>query len=81
MKANDQKHKYVVYIKSDKLHNPVRFGDISMQHYKDKFKQYSDLDHGDKKRLQNFKSRFKAQYEKVKSDTGSALYWSWNYLW
>lgn len=85
-KADDGKHKYVAWTASkmgDKylLSAPVRFGALGMEHYKDKFKQYSQSDHKDKKRLENFRSRFGSKYEKIKNDPGSALFWSWNYLW
>lgn len=81
-KANDKKHKYVVYIVDGGVErSPVRFGALGMEHYKDKFKQYSQSDHKDKKRLDNFRSRFGSQYEKIKDDPSSALFWSWNYLW
>lgn len=81
-KANNGKHKYVVYIVDKGVErSPVRFGALGMEHYKDKFKQYSQYDHKDKKRLENFRSRFGSQYEKIKDDPSSALFWSWNYLW
>ncbi len=81
-KANDGKHKYVVYlIFNDKEVFVTKFGDVSMEQYRDRFEQYKHLDHNNKKRYDSFRSRFRLQYEKIKNDPSSGLWWSWNYLW
>lgn len=67
--------KYDVYKNGKYL---VSFGDRNYQHYKDKtpLKAWSVLDHNDKKRRDNYYSRFgkDAKYE-------SAKYFSHKYLW
>lgn len=86
-KSNDKKHKYIVWlitpIDKDKvmLSSPLKFGDIKNEHYFDKFKQYSYLNHNDKKRQEAFKKRFQKLYDKNKNNVKSAIFWSWNYLW
>lgn len=76
-KANGKK-KYVVYLDGRVI---CRFGDSSMQQYKDKFGEYSHLDHKDLKRRDAFRSRFASLYEKNKDNPRSAIFWSWRYLW
>jgi hypothetical protein len=71
--------KYDVFDKDNK--KIVSFGAKNMSHYKDAIGYYSNLDHNDKKRRDNFRSRFKALYEKNKNNKNSAIYYSWNYLW
>ncbi len=58
----------------------VSFGDKRYQHYKDStmLKHYSNLDHLDKVRLKNFRTRFGGM---DRTDKTKALYWSWHYLW
>jgi len=67
--------KYDVYKNGKYL---VSFGDRNYQHYKDKtpLKAWSVLDHNDKKRRDNYYSRFgkDAKYE-------TAKYFSHKYLW
>jgi hypothetical protein len=67
--------KYDVYKNRKYL---VSFGDRNYQHYKDKtpLKAWSVLDHNDKKRRDNYYSRFgkDAKYE-------TAKYFSHKYLW
>ena len=67
--------KYDVYKNGKYL---VSFGDRNYQHYKDKtpLKAWSVLDHNDKKRRDNYYSRFgkDAKFE-------SAKYFSHKYLW
>lgn len=56
------------------------FGQKGMEHYRDTaLGHYSHLDHNDKQRLANFKSRFKKLI--AKKDKKSAMYWSDKYLW
>jgi hypothetical protein len=78
VKKAEGKKKYVVYFEGKII---SRFGDSSMQQYKDKFGKYSHLDHNDSKRRDAFRSRFRSLYEKNKDNPRSAIYWSWNYLW
>lgn len=81
-KANNKKHKYVAYqIVGDELKSPVRFGAYGMEHYKDAFKQYKELDHNDEKRRELFRKRFRKLFEKYQSNPSSALFWSWLFLW
>lgn len=86
-KADNNKHKYIVWlitnIDNEKimLSSPVKFGAYGMQQYKDRFKQYSDLDHNDEKRRELFRKRFRKLYEKNIKNYKSAIFWSWNYLW
>jgi hypothetical protein len=86
-KADDKKHKYISWHMS-KIDNqnvllsaPIKWGAYGMEQYKDKFKQYADLNHNDKKRQDAFKKRFNKLYEKNKENPKSAIYWSWTYLW
>lgn len=77
-KSTGTKKKYVVYLDGKVI---CRFGDASMQQYKDKFGEYSHLDHNDEKRRDNFRARFKSLYEKNKNNPNSAIFWSYKYLW
>lgn len=87
--ANDKKHKYTSYLIDGKeLKRPVHFGAYGMQHYYDKIGYFKNLNHNDKKRLENFRNRFKSTYMKyVQNKTTlierskSPLFWSWLYLW
>jgi hypothetical protein len=54
----------------------VSFGDNRYQQYKDKIGIYKSLDHGDKKRRDNYYARHGKE-----SRLGSAKYFSHKYLW
>jgi hypothetical protein len=54
----------------------VSFGDNRYQQYKDKIGIYKDLNHGDKKRRDNYYSRHGKE-----SRLGTAKYFSHKYLW
>ena len=54
----------------------VSFGDNRYQQYKDKIGIYKDLDHGDKKRRDNYYARHGKE-----SRMGTAKYFSHKYLW
>jgi hypothetical protein len=71
--------KYSVYVTSEKG-NPklIHFGALGYQHYKDKIGLYSDLDHLDKGRRKNYRSRH--QHDRI-NDKNTPGYWSWHYLW
>jgi capsid portal protein len=55
----------------------VYFGQYPYQQYRDKLGYYSDLDHLDKQRRKNFKSRF----ERYRHRKGSSAYFSDQILW
>lgn len=63
----------------------IHFGDKRYQHYKDKLKNYSYLDHRDRDRKKNYLARSKG----IKNKNGeltynnklSPNYWSRNILW
>lgn len=65
--------KYDVYINDKYL---LSFGDDRYQQYKDKLGHYSYLDHNDKKRRDNYYSRFGKQ-----ATPRTAKYYSHKYLW
>jgi hypothetical protein len=54
----------------------VSFGDNRYEQYKDKIGIYKDLDHGDKKRRDNYYARHGKE-----SRMGTAKYFSHKYLW
>lgn len=54
------------------------FGDNRYEHYHDKIGLWSELDHGDEKRRDAYRSRH--QGDRLDDDT-SAGFFSWNYLW
>lgn len=69
--------KYDVY-KNDKY--LLSFGDKRYEHYKDTtpLRHYSNLDHNDEKRRDNFRSRFRRLDHE---NPDKAIYYSWKYLW
>lgn len=77
--------KYLVIFEYKNKVNKVNFGSINHEHYFDKFKMYSNLNHNDKKRRESFRKRFKG----IKLKNGelainsplSGSYWSYRYLW
>lgn len=78
IKSTRKGKKYDVFDGDDYI---TSFGALGMEQYKDKIGLYSDYDHLDKKRLQNFNSRFKKLINKNKNNRYSAMYWSSKYLW
>lgn len=77
-KRNDKK--YDVILPNGKI---ISFGQIGYEQYKDStpLKLYSDLDHNDERRRDNFRKRFYKLYEKNKLNVESPIFWAWNYLW
>lgn len=69
--------KYSVYVKDEKgKPKLIHFGDSRYGQYRDKLGHYKHLDHGDKKRRDNYYSRHGKATSK---DT--AKYWSHKILW
>ena len=77
--------KYMVTTPSGK--KIVHFGDTRYQHYRDStgLKLYSNLDHLDKKRRDNYRTRHKSIMLKngkpAYLDREQPAYWSFHYLW
>ena len=74
--SKSKNKKYSVYVVKNGKTKLINFGQLPYQHYKDKLKKYSHLNHNDKNRLKRYYQRFK----KTK-DKNSALYWSNKILW
>ena len=72
-KSKRQNKKYDVYKNNRYV---VSFGDNRYQQYKDKIGLYKSLDHGDKKRRDNYYARHGKE-----SRMGTAKYFSSKYLW
>jgi hypothetical protein len=72
-KSKRQNKKYDVYKNNRFI---ISFGDNRYEHYKDKIGIYKSLDHGDKKRRDNYYARHGKE-----SRYGSAKYFSHKYLW
>ena len=71
--------KYGVYVKSKSGGiKVIYFGDKKYQHYYDKGKYYSYLNHLDKNRRRLYRIRHKKDNIRDKNMPG---YWSWYYLW
>jgi len=70
--------KYFVYVKSDNKrgYKKIGFGDKRYGQFKDKLGHYKSLDHGDKKRKDNYYARHGKAISK-----DSAKYWSHKILW
>jgi len=70
--------KYFVYVKSDNKqgYKKIGFGDKRYGQFKDKLKYYKHLDHGDKKRKDNYYKRHGPA-----PDKNTAKYWSHKILW
>lgn len=70
--------KYSVYVKSDNKSGMklIHFGDSRYGQFKDKIGHYKSLDHGDKKRKDNYYSRHGKATSK-----DSAKWFSHKYLW
>lgn len=83
-KSNRKYKKYMVRTPKGKI---VHFGDDRYQHYRDRtpLGLYSHMDHGDKKRRQNYLRRSagiaNAQGKLTANDPESANFYSRRYLW
>ena len=75
-KAKAKNKKYSVYVIKDGKKKLINFGQLPYQQFKDKLGAYSNLDHGDKKRKDNYYSR----HGKT-NDKNTALYWANKILW
>lgn len=81
------KSKYFVYVKSDNKRGfkKVGFGHKDYQHFKDKLGYYKRLDHGDKKRRDNYRGRASGIKNKKGEftylDKNTANYWAYRTLW
>ena len=80
-KSKSPNKKYSAILKNKKTGRikTVNFGDIRYQHYRDStgLGLYSNLNHGDNKRRDNFLKRF----EKSSKKKYSASWFAKNYLW
>lgn len=81
-KSPKENKKYRVVLKN-KINGKIKnidFGQIGYEQYKDStpLKLYKNFDHLDEKRLKNFRSRFRNQYN---PNIYSPLWFSWNCLW
>lgn len=77
-KSGRKNKKYDVY-DSDKEKYITSFGDKRYWHYKDKFGDYSHMNHGDENRRINYKKR--AEGIGFLNDPKHANFWAYNYLW
>jgi len=80
-KAKAKNKKYSAILRDTKTNKIkiVNFGQLPYKHYKDStgLGLYKDLDHGDEKRRDSFRARFKeAEKEKY-----SASWFAYHYLW
>jgi hypothetical protein len=71
--------KYDVFDENNKY--ILSYGNINYEHYFDRLKHYSHLNHGDEKRLNQFRKRFYKMYKKNIDNPYSSLLWSWHLLW
>lgn len=86
VKVSDRKNKkYTAWLVSRMndggdvmLTRPVHFGDRRYEHYFDKFGFFSELNHNDKKRRENYRKRHK---NTDIDNPASPAFWSYNYLW
>jgi hypothetical protein len=67
--------KYSVYYDDIYL---TSFGQLPYEQYEDKIGYYRDLNHYDKKRRDNYRTRHR--HDNI-SDLSSAGFWSWHFLW
>jgi hypothetical protein len=67
--------KYDVYYDDIYL---TSFGQLPYEQYEDKIGYYRDLNHYDKKRRDNYRTRHR--HDNI-SDLSSAGFWSWHFLW
>ena len=73
----NKKYKATVY-KDGKVQTTAHFGQLPYEHYKDQtpLKAFKSLDHNDKQRREQFRSRFVSPGKMY-----SPLWFSWHYLW
>lgn len=71
----NKKYRVDIY-KNNKFIKTVYFGDRRYQHYYDQIGMYSELNHGDMKRLQAYYKRHKKPYTEL-----SSSFFSSKYLW
>jgi hypothetical protein len=76
VKSESGGKKFVVKACTDSGEKLVRFGDSSMQHYKEG--NSTAKGHGDSGRRANFRARHNCS---EKTDKGTPGYWSCNYSW
>ena len=76
IKVSTRKNKKYDVYKDDKY--ITSFGDSRYQHYKDLIGYYKNLDHNDKKRRDNYRSRHKNDNI---NDPNYAGYWAYHFLW
>ena len=81
VKSDKKFKKYKVLTKNGIIH----FGDTRYEQFKDKGGVYKKLDHGDKKRQENYCKRSAGIKDKngklTKNNKESPNYWSRTYLW
>jgi hypothetical protein len=71
--------KFAVLVRDDGEPKIVRFGDPSMEHYREG--RGSERGHGDEERRENFKSRHNCDEKTDKTTPGFwSCHWSWMYL-
>ena len=75
-KSKAKNKKYSVYVMKDGKKKLIHFGDSRHEQFKDKIGDYKHLDHGDKKRKDNYYARHGQT-----NDKNSAKYWSHKILW
>ena len=75
-KSKAKNKKYSVYVIKNKKKRLIHFGDSRYGQFKDKLGEYSNLDHGDKKRKDNYYKRHGPS-----KDKNSARFWSHKILW
>lgn len=76
IKVSTRKNKKYDVFKDDKY--ITSFGDKRYQHYKDLIGYYKNLDHNDKKRRDNYRSRHKNDNI---DNPNYAGYWAYHFLW
>jgi hypothetical protein len=78
-KRRNKKYDVFIYDKiNKKINYLLSYGDKRYQHYFDKFGYYSDLDHLDEKRRDNY---LKRSGTKNTDNINSSNYWARNFLW
>lgn len=84
-KSNRKNKKLVAEFDYKGNHRKIHFGDSRYKHYKDLTGFYSQLDHLDEDRRNNYKKRHSKIYLKsgrlAYKDPRSPAFWSYNVLW
>jgi len=75
-KSKAKNKKYSVYVMKNNNKKLIHFGDSRYGQFKDKIGDFKHLDHGDKKRKDNYYSR-----HGTATDKNTAKYWSHKILW